>query len=441
MLQSVIVPSPTAPLFGGSLASSAPPAPAPDPADSADSDPDRDPDLALVTSFLLEACSFPRSLPDLDHDGEGPCRPGRNTWSSVLPAVWRALSSLARARARPGGPGGEAAAAPRPEPDNRSSSPASAPSPPPAVAAEAARRVLSFLKEDLARDFLLRHAVALSAQNRARQRRWTVKMLLPVPSPPPSMGGTFPEEEKEGTMTRLRRRRRRRRRSSSSSSRGDGSVEDALTPAWEQVWPHLVRRELDDAPNSAPLLPIHHLLRIGQRGGVPDLVLTAVRVRSARYALEAHLSGFEPSVAVFSRPLGTTSSSSDRPRRRREEEERKGARRGEREEDEEVEEEEVRCQAWWVAERVAREILVREIGHRAAPPPPLPPSSSSSSSFDGDDDDGGKGGGGGGGGEAVVAELEAIVTLSRSSRKVRVFFFSFLLVSAFAFFQRCRPGS
>ncbi|GAA5883640.1 hypothetical protein JCM3774_005989 [Rhodotorula dairenensis] len=343
--QSLIVPSPTAPLFG-SVREEADYSPLPEEEDSEDL-------LSLVASFVVE-----HSGPD---DAAG---------AHLFPAVGRSLTILL-------GPGPTPGPGPVTPPPSSSSSPSSA--------SHAARRVLTFLKHDVARDFLLRNSVHLSAQNRARQRRWTVKMLLPR--------GAM--EVEGGPTTRLRTARRQGQ---------IGTVDGELRPAWEQCWPHLVpllspksspsQSQEDHLPQSlvttttaatAAMPATQDPADLDLLRRLPDLVLRAVRVQSAVWALEAHLSGFEPSVGLFRLPPSSARRGVRGPR---------GA-----DPDPDPDEDELQSQAWWVAERVAREILEREIGQGAK------------ARREGQD-----------GGRTQKPtrgeELVAIVNLSRSSRKL-----------------------
>lgn len=238
--QSVIVPSPTAPLFGSH------------------------PYLSLVQAFL--ASSLPLSSSSFT--------------SHLLPTLLHSLSFLRL----------------------RHSSNLAASSP--------AHRVLTYFEHDLARDFLLRNTVHLSGQNRARQRRWTVKLLL-----------LNTENDEAGV--------------------GRGGIDAVLKPAWREVLPTLLEGEdtamtmpNDDGDGD----PEHHAthsdnapspsskwlgpLTSHQRDLLvrfPDLLATAMHRQSTLWALEAHLSGFEASMQLF----------------------------------DSVEE---KRQAWWAAERVAQSI-------------------------------------------------------------------------------------
>ncbi|GAA5969103.1 hypothetical protein JCM8115_007116 [Rhodotorula mucilaginosa] len=240
--QSVIVPSPTAPLFGSH------------------------PYLSLVQAFLASSLPLPSS----------------SFTSHLLPTLLHSLSFLRL----------------------RHSSNLAASSP--------AHRVLTYFEHDLARDFLLRNTVHLSGQNRARQRRWTVKLLL-----------LSSEEDEAGV------------------GRGGGGIDEVLRPAWREVLPTLL--EGDDTAIPMPNDdgdgdPEHHAthsdnapspsskwlgpLTSHQRDLLvrfPDLLATAMHRQFTLWALEAHLSGFEASMQLF----------------------------------DSVEE---KRQAWWAAERVAQSI-------------------------------------------------------------------------------------
>ncbi|KWU41392.1 hypothetical protein RHOSPDRAFT_37065 [Rhodotorula sp. JG-1b] len=235
--QSVIVPSPTAPLFGSH------------------------PYLSLVQAFLASSLPLPSSFT-----------------SHLLSTLLHSLSFLRL----------------------RQSSSLTSPSP--------AHRVLSYFEQDLARDFLLRNTVHLSGQNRARQRRWTVKLLL-----------LNNENNKEAGV-----------------GRGGGGIDEVLRPTWREVLPTLLEGGGDDDDDNDDHPGAHHHspssskwlgpLTSHQRDLLirfPDLLATALHRQSALWALEAHLSGFEASMQLF----------------------------------DSVEE---KCQAWWAAERVALSIA-REI--------------------------------------------------------------------------------
>ncbi|GAA5978795.1 hypothetical protein JCM10908_004488 [Rhodotorula pacifica] len=219
--QSLIVPSPTSPLFGAS------------------------PLLSLTSSFLLSSVPLSSSS------------------CTLIPSLLHALSFL------------------------RLRQP---------YATSPAHQVLHFLEQDLTREFLLRNTVHLSGQNRARQRRWTIKML----SSGAGGGGN-------AAMARLPRE----------------GIEEGFRPAWEACLPALLQEARDsdaeEEEDSALLGPLTATQR-AQLAQFPNLLASAIRRQSALWALEAHLSAFEPSMGLF-----------------------------------EATEEEKR-QAWWVAERVAKSV-------------------------------------------------------------------------------------
>lgn len=152
-----------------------------------------------------------------------------------------------------------------------------------------AHQLLTFLEQDLARDFLLRNSVHLAAQNRARQRRWTVKLVC------------------AGRAVAMRER-----------------IGEVVRPAWDRLLPSLVGSwsSLDgdlDSSTEPPLLGDVTPLERDQLVHLPDLLAAAIDRQNARWALEAHMSGFESSMGLFDT----------------------------------VEE---KVQAWWVGERVARAV-------------------------------------------------------------------------------------
>lgn len=261
--QSLIVPSPSAPLFG------------------------THPLLALVASYL---------------DASLPAPPAQ-------PSPRRVLRALSRLRLR-----------------------SSAPS---QLSLSPAHHVLLFLENPLGREFLLRLTVHASAQNRARQRRWGVKILR-------AEEGVGEGEEEEGWSRK---------------------VQEGFKPAWEGVLPKLVQEcaadEVDDgAPSPSPSPSLRAALE-----RFPTLLARALERQRARFALEAHLSGFEDElVGVF-----------------------------------EACDEEEKCAGWWVGERLARALLKSQGAERAK---------------------GDIGGGGKAEEEEEEEETRAIATLCRTSRLV-----------------------
>ncbi|BGP53648.1 N-alpha-acetyltransferase, non-catalitic subunit [Rhodotorula sphaerocarpa] len=241
--QSLIVPSPSAPLFG------------------------THPLLALVASYL---------------DASLPAPPAQ-------PSPRRVLRALSRLRLR-----------------------SSAPS---QLSLSPAHHVLLFLENPLGREFLLRLTV------HAKE-------------------GVGVGEEEEGWSRK---------------------VQEGFKPAWEGVLPKLVQEcaadEVDDgAPSPSPSPSLRAALE-----RFPTLLARALERQRARFALEAHLSGFEDELVGVFEACG----------------------------------EEEKCAGWWVGERLARALLKSQGAERAK---------------------GDIGGGGKAEEEEEEEETRAIATLCRTSR-------------------------